>query len=100
MAYTDDPLYANYASRANADRSDEHKISVNALENLPGVGRPAPTDKKKTNIVNLIDEQQYDEGGAKKEARPRRSSAGSIKEIKEEEMNIPKKNGPVRDKKD
>lgn len=77
MAYADHPLYAHYAERANNKRSEEHKISFNTIDNMPGVGAPAPLERNRVNINELANEQQIAEGGAQRERRGRRANAAN-----------------------
>ncbi len=78
MALTDDPMYANYVALANKKRSDEDKISLDVLENMPGVGKEIKEKKTRVSIHDLADEQNIEDGKQPKESRSPRVSIKSI----------------------
>lgn len=82
MSYTDDPLYANYVKRANQKRSGDDQITTAQLENMPGVGAPAPASRTRVSIHDLADEQREAEG---RKGRDRRS-VRSLPESGEKEL--------------
>ena len=77
MAYSGNEAYNDYATRANRDRNEEYKISVNALEDMPGVGMPAPARRNRISIAEL-NGQQAAEAGAGRNRRRNQQAANNI----------------------
>ena len=58
MAYTDDPYYGNYATKANEKRSEEDKISVQKLTSTEGIGkRKADSVRNRRSLHDLIEDE-------------------------------------------